>query len=136
MLSRSRFRAPAALATLAALLLELLLLATASVSQPQESAPNERTDRGAQLTLQILGEGGSTVFCRVCLRGEDERETCSPTDRIGTVTFFRLTPGSYNVIVFKGSQQIWTDQTMIPDRFSVQSDITWPARKILRQPFR
>jgi hypothetical protein len=72
---RSGFRAPAALATLPALLLELLLLTAASVSQPQESAPNERTGRGAQLTLQLLGEGGSTVFCRVCLRGEDQRES-------------------------------------------------------------
>ncbi len=110
--------------TLGALALQLLLFAGTSLSQPQEPATaNERAERGAQLTLQLLGEDGNPVSLKVCLRGEDERETCSPTDRLGTVTFFRLGLNSYIVIVFRGSQQVWADQITISHRFGVQREI-------------
>jgi len=97
--------------------LTLLLFATTSLSQPQEpTAPNERAERGAQLSVQVLDEDGKPVSSTVCLRGESELDTCSSTDGLGIATFFRLGAGSYRVIVFRASQQICTDQITISDR--------------------
>jgi len=124
MLYRSQFRASAAVARLGTLLLELLLFANISQSQAQDpAAPNDRGERGAQLTIQVLGRAGEPVVGKACLRGEDEKETCSPLDRLGTATFFNLGNTSYFVIVLKDQKQIWADQITISERSGVQSEI-------------
>ena len=121
---RSRFRAPAATTTLGALVLQLLFFAGTSLSQPQEpTVPNERAERGAQLSVEVLEEDGNPVSGRVCLRGEGELDTCSSTDRLGIATFFRLGPGSYRVIVFRAAQQVWADQITISDHLGAQTEI-------------
>ena len=124
MLSRGRFRAPAATLMFGVLALELLLLPSTSLSQAQEPvAANQRAERGVQLTIQVLGEDGNPVSIQVCLRGENAREICSTSDRLGTVTFFRLVPDSYIVLVFRASLQVWADQVEISNGAGVQSEI-------------
>jgi len=132
MFYRSRFHTRAVATALGTLALEPFLFARTSLSQPQESAiANERVERTAQLTVRLLGEDGQPVSSNVCLRAEDGWETCSATDRLGAVTFFRLAPNSYVVIVFRGSQQVWADQITISDRFGVQSEmIRLPGSKV------
>jgi len=106
------------------LALELLLLPSTSLSQAQEPvAANQRAERGVQLTIQVLGEDGNPVSIQVCLRGEKAREICSTSDRLGTVTFFRLVPDSYIVLVFRASLQVWADQVEISNGAGVQSEI-------------
>jgi tetratricopeptide (TPR) repeat protein len=106
------------------LALELLLLPSTSLSQAQEPvAANQRAERGVQLTIQVLGEDGNPVSIQVCLRGENAREICSTSDRLGTVTFFRLVPDSYIVLVFRASLQVWADQVEISNGAGVQSEI-------------
>jgi len=106
------------------LALELLLLPSTSLSQAQESAAaNQRDERGGQLTIQVLGEDGNPVSIQVCLRGENAREICSTSDRLGTVTFFRLVPDSYIVLVFRASLQVWADQVDISNGAGAQSEI-------------
>jgi len=130
MLRRSQSGVQAAVRALAAL--TLLLFATTCLSQPQEpAAPNERAERGAQLSVQILDEDGKPVSSTVCLRGEGELDTCSSTDRLGIATFFRLGAGSYRVIVFRASQQICTDQITISDHLGAQTEtIRLPGSKV------
>jgi len=130
MLHRSQSGAQAAVSALAAL--TLLLFATTSLSQPQEpTAPNERAERGAQLSVQILDEDGKPVSSTVCLRAEGELDTCSSTDRLGIATFFHLGSGSYRVIVFRASQQICTDQITISDHLGAQTEtIRLPGSKV------
>jgi hypothetical protein len=124
MLFRGRFRAPAATLMFGVLALELLLLPSTSLSQAHEpGAANQRDERGGQLTIQVLGEDGNPVSIQVCLRGENAREICSTSDRLGTVTFFRLVPDSYIVLVFRASLQVWADQVDISNGAGVQSEI-------------
>ena len=106
------------------LALELLLLPSTSLSQAQEpAAANQRDERRGQLTIQVLGEDGNPVSIQVCLRGENAREVCSTSDRLGTVTFFRLVPDLYIVLVFRASLQVWADQVNISNGVGVQSEV-------------
>ena len=132
MVYRSRFRATAAATTLGALVLQLLFFGGTSLSQPQEpTAPNERAERSAQLSVQVLDEDGKPVPSTVCLRGEGELDTCSSTDRLGIATFFRLGAGTYRVIVFRASQQICTDQITISDHLGAETEtIRLPGSKV------
>lgn len=95
-----------------------------SLSQPQEPATaDERAEGNAELTIQVLDEDGNPVSGKVCLRGEDKRETCSFTDRLGIVSFLHLGTESYTVIVFRDSQQVWADEIAVSNRFGVQREI-------------